>query len=81
MLTLMSTINPGDYFLSMILLQFEKLENVQARAFESTYKLEDSNIVRNGQQYTKTTEDEKVFCINAYPPILLNTTIHLKNRG
>ena len=26
-------------------------------------------IVRNGHQHTKTTEDEEVFCINAYPPI------------
>ena len=44
-------------------------------------------IVRNGHQHTKTTEDEEVFWINAYPPIEkhsnkdLNTTIHLKNRG
>ena len=40
---------------------------------------------RNG--HGKTTEDEEIFCINAYCPIEnhtnkdLNTIIHLKNRG
>ena len=50
-------------------------------------KLENLNIIRNGHQHTKTTEDEEVFWINVYAPIEkhynkdLNTTIYLKNGG
>ena len=52
------------------------------RAFASTFKLENSKIVRNGHQHTKVIEDEEVCCLNAYAPIEkhsnkdLNTTIH-----
>ena len=53
----MSTINPGDYYLSMRLFKFETLH----RAFASTCKIENLKIVRNGHQYTKTAEDEKKF--------------------
>ena len=75
----------GDYYLSMRLFRFETLDKVEARVFASTCRLEDLKIVRNGHQHTKTTEDEEVFSINAYPPIEkhnkdLNTIIHLKNR-
>ena len=68
MLSLMSTstINPGDYYLSMRLFKFETL----ARAFASTCKIENLKIVRNGHQHTKTTEDEEVFWINAYKKFL-----------
>ena len=34
------------------------------------YKLEHLKFFTNGQQYTKTTEDEKfIFCINAHTPV------------
>ena len=58
-----------------------------ARAFPSTCKLENSKIVRNGHQHTRTAEDEKVLWINVCPPIEkhsnkdLKTTIHLTNSG
>ena len=54
----------------MRLFKFETLEKVQARAFASTCKIENSKIVRNGHQHTKTTEDEEVFWINAYKKFL-----------
>ena len=57
MLPLMSTIHPGDYYLSMRLFKFEAL----ARAFATTCKIENLKIVRNAHQHTKTTEDEEVF--------------------
>ena len=57
----MSTINPGDYYLSMSLFKFKTLEKVSARAFASTLKLEKLKIVRNEHQHTNTTEDEEVF--------------------
>ena len=56
-------------------------------AFTSTCKLENIKVVKNGHHHIKTTEDEEIFWINAYPPIEkhynknLDTTIHLKNRG
>ena len=80
----MSTINPGDLSFIEIIPVLNTWESVSVRAFASTCKLENSKIVRNGHQHTKATEDEELFCINAYPPIEkhsnkdLNTTIHLK---
>ena len=85
----MSTINPRDYYLLMRLFKFETLEKVLARAFASTCKLENSKVVRNEHQHTKTTEDEEclyeecLFCINVYPPIEkysnkdVNTIVHI----
>ena len=61
MLSLMSAINPGDYYVSVRLFKFETLEKVQAGAFTSTCKLENLKIVRNEHRHTKTTDDEAVF--------------------
>ena len=37
--------------------------------FASTRRIENLKIVRNGHQHQRLTDDEEVFCINAYPPI------------
>ena len=71
----------------MRLFRFETLEKMWARAFASTCKLQNLQVVRNEHRHKKTTEDEEAFSINAYTPIAkqskkdLNTTIHLKNRA
>ena len=54
----MSTKNPGDCYLSMRIFRSVTLQKLDARAFPSTCKLDNSNIVRDGYQHTKTTEDK-----------------------
>ena len=58
MLSIMSTKNPGDCYLSMRIFRSVTLQKLYARAFPSTCKLDNSNIVRDGYQHTKTTEDK-----------------------
>ena len=59
MFSLMSTVNRGDYYLSMRLFKFETNEKVQAKAFTSTCKLENLNIVIDGPSIQRLLKMKK----------------------